>query len=121
MESHIHPCNTTGGSGLGDSDYTSESLNRKNALSFEQASNGNNEIYRSSIGDGAPNDVIMSELEEDEGKLGCAKDSIASPQGNLWEESGCILWDLSTDKSHAELMVLPFMLVCFSNGLSSFG
>ncbi|CAN6439320.1 unnamed protein product [Victoria cruziana] len=119
VESHIHPCNTTGGSGLGDSGYTSESLNHKNALSFEQASNGHNEIYRSSIGDGAPNDVIMSELEEDEGKLGCAKDSIASPQGNLWEESGCILWDLSTDKSHAELMVENFLLDVILENLSA--
>lgn len=31
---------------------------------------------------------------------------ISSSEEKVWEEYGCILWDLSANKSHAELMVL---------------
>ncbi|XP_031493248.1 uncharacterized protein LOC116259520 isoform X2 [Nymphaea colorata] len=120
-ESHSHPtCNTTSVSGLSDSDYTSESFNHKNELSFQPASNEHieNEIYRPGRGDGAPDDVTMSEFEQDEGHLDCARDSIAWPKGDLWEESACMLWDLSTDKSHAELMVQNFLLDVILGNLS---
>lgn len=33
-----------------------------------------------------------------------------SAQGDQWEESGCILWDLAANESHAEFMVLEFLL-----------
>lgn len=38
-----------------------------------------------------------------------------SPPRNLareevWEDCGCILWDLAANKEHAELMVLYFVL-----------
>lgn len=33
----------------------------------------------------------------------------------VWEEYGCILWDLAATKSHAELMVLDIFLCLFFN------
>lgn len=34
-----------------------------------------------------------------------------STKGDQWEESGCILWDLSANEGHAEFMVLKSLLL----------
>lgn len=59
------------------------------------------------------------EIEDDSGKLAdkegedegaCPKSEqlISSSEEKVWEEYGCILWDLSASRSQAELMVLKF-------------
>lgn len=44
-------------------------------------------------------------------------DHDVSVREEVWEEYGCILWDLATTKTHAELMVLEIFFVYFSISL----
>ncbi|KAF3792671.1 hypothetical protein EJ110_NYTH10972 [Nymphaea thermarum] len=61
-------------------------------------------------GDGAPDDVTMSEFEQDEGHLDCARDSIASPKADLWEEFACMSF-LKFDIAGGDAFILTRMLL----------
>lgn len=58
------------------------------------------------IADGS--DKLDDKKGEDEGACPKSEQLISSSEEKVWEECGCILWDLSASKSHAELMVLKF-------------
>lgn len=63
-----------------------------------------NECQGIEIADGS--DKLADREGEDEGVCPRSEERISSSEENVWEEYGCILWDLSASKSHAELMVL---------------
>lgn len=60
------------------------------------------------IADGS--DKFADQEGEDKGACPRLEQHISSSEEKVWEEYGCILWDLSASRSHAELMVLKFPL-----------
>ncbi|XP_050947748.1 uncharacterized protein LOC103497988 isoform X2 [Cucumis melo] len=54
---------------------------------------------------------------EDEGACLKSEQLISSPEEKVWEEYGCILWDLSASRSQAELMVQNLVLEVLSANL----
>lgn len=55
-------------------------------------------------------DKFADQEGEEEGSCPRLEQPISSSEEKVWEEYGCILWDLSASRSHAELMVLKFPL-----------
>ncbi|XP_038901476.1 uncharacterized protein LOC120088329 isoform X2 [Benincasa hispida] len=67
------------------------------------------------IADGS--DKLADKNGEDEGACTKSEQLLSSSEEKVWEEYGCILWDLSASKSHAELMVQNFVLEVLSANL----
>lgn len=67
------------------------------------------------IADGS--DKLDDKKGEDEGACPKSEQLISSSEEKVWEECGCILWDLSASKSHAELMVQNLVLEVLSANL----
>lgn len=74
-----------------------------------------NECQGIEIADGS--DKLADREGEDEGACPRSEQRISSSEENVWEEYGCILWDLSASKSHAELMVQNLVLEVLSANL----
>ncbi|XP_022140791.1 uncharacterized protein LOC111011366 isoform X2 [Momordica charantia] len=62
-------------------------------------------------------DKFADQEGEEEGSCPRLEQPISSSEEKVWEEYGCILWDLSASRSHAELMVQNLVLEVLSANL----
>lgn len=60
----------------------------------------------------AADTVKQSACQEGEMENSCDRNrqQKISAEEEVWEEYGCVLWDLATSRTHAELMVLKLLL-----------
>ncbi|MBA0578770.1 hypothetical protein Gorai_021042 [Gossypium raimondii] len=80
-----------------------------------RGSNCNNEVVNSSNDSCKSMDIVDDPTESEfrgEGDEDSHKEEIArlSAGEEVWEECGCVLWDLAANQTHAELMVQNFVL-----------
>lgn len=100
------------GSGDDDPDASVTNMDENDAYSSgDQVLSSSGTVSKcQGIGNADDSDKFADQEDEDEGACPRLEQHISSSEEKVWEEYGCILWDLSASKFHAELMVLKFPL-----------
>ena len=88
-------------SGSEECDQSTE-LRHMNANNAVQARSGDGFVDAASKGDPERMDIGGNRKES----TSMEKDKVSSSVEEVWEEHGCVLWDLAASETHAELMVI---------------
>lgn len=92
-------------SGSEECDQSTE-LRHMNANNAVQARSGDGFVDAASKGDPERMDIGGNRKES----TSMEKDKVSSSVEEVWEEHGCVLWDLAASETHAELMVQNLIL-----------